>query len=572
MVFYRKYRPQKIDDLDSASVRETLHAVLQRNIPHAFLFTGPKGLGKTSTARIVAKVVNCERIGDRVQGTDEKKKKLNPQPYTLNPDIEPCNKCDQCVSITNGTNVDILEIDAASNRGIDEIRELKEKIRLAPVAAKRKVYIIDEVHMLTTEAFNALLKTLEEPPEHAMFILCTTEAHKVPETIVSRCFQIMFRPATEEELVRSFKRIVEGEKLEINDEALKYIANLAERGFRDGVKILEELVSLSGNEKITIELIEAKYHISTAQLYINRIENVFVTRDTKEGLEIIKKMVEQGFQLKDFVAKLMESLHGLLMYELGIGVEEEKNVGLSINEIKTLMELFSNAYTEMKTAVIPQLPLELAVIEWCEDLQHSTQAQNYAKQNSAGAGLQPDPERSEASYKLAPATNQTVIPAKVLDARMGAGIQNQNGSLVKPGMTNEEDGVSVSSLRKQVGTIKKLKALYGEKKKEPDVEIEIETTSVELLQTNGNGPVTKEWMELFWKNLISEMKKYNHTVAGVLRGCTIKSYADHTLVIQTAYKFHKERLDDMKNREALLKISKLLTGKDVAITVELKGK
>src|SRR3984957_8449045 len=233
MVFYRKYRPQKIDYLDSAAVRDTLHAVLQNDVSHAFLFTGPKGLGKTSTARIVAKVVNCER---RKKG-----------------EVEPCNECDQCVSITNGTNVDVLEIDAASNRGIDEIRELKEKIRLAPVAAKRKVYIIDEVHMLTTEAFNALLKTLEEPPSHAMFILCTTEAHKVPETIVSRCFQIMFKPATEEELVRSFKRIVEGEKLKIDDEVLKYIAGLADRGFRDGVKMLEEVYLLSQNKPITKE-------------------------------------------------------------------------------------------------------------------------------------------------------------------------------------------------------------------------------------------------------------------------------------------------------------------------------
>src|ERR1700722_9521228 len=236
MVFYRKYRPQKIDDLDSAAVRDTLHAVLQNDVSHAFLFTGPKGLGKTSTARIVAKVVNCE--------TPKNKREK---------EIEPCNKCDQCVSITSGNNVDILEIDAASNRGIDEIRELKEKIRLAPVAAKRKVYIIDEVHMLTTEAFNALLKTLEEPPEHAMFILCTTEAHKVPETIISRCFQIMFKPATEEELVRSFKRIVEGEKLKIDDEVLKYIAGLADRGFRDGVKMLEEVYLLSQNKPITKE-------------------------------------------------------------------------------------------------------------------------------------------------------------------------------------------------------------------------------------------------------------------------------------------------------------------------------
>src|SRR6266480_4765989 len=208
MVFYRKYRPQCIDDLDSSTVRETLHAVLQKNIPHAFLFTGPKGLGKTSTARIIAKVVNCEK----------RKKGL----------IEPCNECDQCVAITSGTNVDILEIDAASNRGIDEIRELKEKIRLAPVSAQKKVYIIDEVHMLTTEAFNALLKTLEEPPEHAMFILCTTEQAKVPETIVSRCFHIAFKKATDEELVRSFKRIVSGEKLKADDEALMAIARMAD--------------------------------------------------------------------------------------------------------------------------------------------------------------------------------------------------------------------------------------------------------------------------------------------------------------------------------------------------------
>src|SRR5215469_4743338 len=195
MVFYRKYRPQHISDLDSASVRQTLYAVLQKNIPHAFLFTGPKGLGKTSTARIVAKVVNCEK---RKKG-----------------ETEPCNICSQCVSIASGTNVDVLEIDAASNRGIDEIRELKEKIRLAPVLAIQKVYIIDEVHMLTTEAFNALLKTLEEPPEHAMFILCTTEAHKVPETIVSRCFQIMFKPATDQEIARSLERVAKGENLKI---------------------------------------------------------------------------------------------------------------------------------------------------------------------------------------------------------------------------------------------------------------------------------------------------------------------------------------------------------------------
>ena len=160
MVLYRKYRPQKIAEIDNPEVREKLEKILSSGKPpHAFLFSGPKGTGKTSSARIIAKSLNCEKNNGKG---------------------EPCNRCSTCLSITNGTNLDILEIDAASNRGIDEIRDLRDKIRLAPAGARKKIYIIDEVHMLTTEAFNALLKTLEEPPEHALFVLCTTNAEKLP--------------------------------------------------------------------------------------------------------------------------------------------------------------------------------------------------------------------------------------------------------------------------------------------------------------------------------------------------------------------------------------------------------
>jgi DNA polymerase III subunit gamma/tau len=517
MVFYRKYRPQKIDELDSSSVRETLFPVLQKNIPHAFLFTGPKGLGKTSTARIVAKVVNCE--------TAKTKREKG---------LEPCNICDQCVSITNGNNVDILEIDAASNRGIDEIRELKEKIRLAPVAAKRKVYIIDEVHMLTTEAFNALLKTLEEPPEHAMFILCTTESHKVPETIVSRCFQIMFKPATQQEIVRSLERIAKEEKLTIVKDVFPLIAERAEGGFRDAVKMLEEMAlmveSSKSKKEINEESLEQLYKVVSISTSVNKFFWHLNSKDVKGSLQLIDSLVKDGINIKDFINHVMNRLHVFLYRKV---VDENysnpSDPEFSINEIKSLAELFSKAALEMKTAVLPQLPLELAVIEWCEDK---------SKVQTLPAG------RQSANLKVSEEVSYTA---------------------------NDEAEVSVTSLRKQVGTIKKLKALYGEKKveyKEP--EVTITTTSVELMQTNGNGPVTKEWMDLFWKNLIGEMRKYNHTIAGVLRGCTIKSYGDQTLIIQTAYKFHKERLDDMKNHEALLRISKLLTGKDVAITVELK--
>lgn len=516
MVFYRKYRPQKIDDLDSSSIHEMLYSVLQKNIPHAFLFTGPKGLGKTSTARIVAKVVNCT--------TPKTKREKG---------LEPCDTCDQCLSIKNGTNIDILEIDAASNRGIDEIRELKEKIRLAPVAARLKVYIIDEVHMLTTEAFNALLKTVEEPPEHAMFILCTTEVQKVPETIVSRCFQILFKPATVEELVRSFKRIIKGEKIKLEkgseEEILRYIANISDRGFRDGAKILEEITLMARDKEITLPLIESSYKTTKTINYVLGLLTALEKdkKDTKKALEIIENIIIEGIDIKYFINIVIEKLHEELLIKMEI-IKEPSASGLSfsVDELKQLTELFTGVYGEMKNAVLLQLPLELAVIEWGE------QSQNQPVQQT-----QPLTDFNQ---------------------------QNWNSGTS-----------SVNDLRKQVGTMKKLKALYGtdgQNKIEADTTVQVVSTSVELMQTNGDGPVTKEWIDLFWRNFINEMKKYNHTIAGVLRGCNVKSYTDQNLVIQTAYKFHKERLDDMKNRDALMKIGKLLTGKDVTIKVELKNK
>jgi DNA polymerase-3 subunit gamma/tau len=190
MNLYLKYRPKTIDELDLVGVRKILTDIVKANkVAHAYLLTGPRGSGKTSTARVLARMVNCEKNGEKLG--------------------EPCNKCSACQSILNSSAVDVIEIDAASNRGIDDIRELKEKIRLSPAILPKKVYIIDEVHMLTSEAFNALLKTLEEPPSHSLFILCTTEAHKVPETIVSRCAAIQFTKATSSEMLRSFKRVIE---------------------------------------------------------------------------------------------------------------------------------------------------------------------------------------------------------------------------------------------------------------------------------------------------------------------------------------------------------------------------
>ncbi len=340
MVFYLKYRPKTISELDSSSLREKLESVLvgklPDKIPHAFLFTGPKGLGKTSTARILAKAINC---------TNRKSS-----------EFEPCNKCNSCKSIDSSSNLDILEIDGASNRGIDEIRDLREKIRLSPVIAKKKVYIIDEVHMLTSEAFNALLKTLEEPPSHAVFILCTTEPQKIPETITSRCFHLRFSRATDEELVHSFKRIVKGEGIKADNEALLMIAQMSDGSFRDGVKILEEVSTES--KDINVEIIEEKYNFASVNKNITDLILALNGKDTKKGIKIVSDLAKEGTDFKLFTERLIDVLHKSLITQI------ESNSKDTI-QTKTLITMLVKAHVSIKYAVLPQLPLELTIVEWC---------------------------------------------------------------------------------------------------------------------------------------------------------------------------------------------------------------
>jgi DNA polymerase-3 subunit gamma/tau len=344
MVYYRKYRPQTISELDLSSVREKLAAILSsKSLPHAFLFTGSKGLGKTSSARILAKAINC----------------LNPV------GIEPCNKCEACTSITNGSNIDVLEIDAASNGGVEEMRTLRERVKFASSTLKYKVYIIDEVHMLSTGAFNALLKTLEEPPSHVIFVLATTELHKLPETVVSRTFQIRFEKPTEDELVNSLQRIVKGEKLKVKKGVLSQVYRMADGSFRDGAKLLEELALVSNGAEITQELLATTFNSGGIDDEVYELLKAYAGRDSKKALEVIDVLYTSGVDFKAVIARLVDHLRGLLMLRNGIKSEEKEVSGLSIGDIKDLLTLANEAYGELRVSIIPQLPLELMTVKFC---------------------------------------------------------------------------------------------------------------------------------------------------------------------------------------------------------------
>lgn len=340
MTLYLKYRPQTLDELDSNSVRESLKKiVVSGNVPHAFLFSGPKGTGKTSTARILAKIINCENVKNGV----------------------PCGKCEQCLSISKGTNLDVIELDAASHRGIDDVRALREAVKLSPTKAIKKIYIIDEAHMLTTEASNALLKTLEEPPSHVVFILATTNPEKLIDTIHSRVVKINFTKATKSEIVRSLERVVKGEKLKVNEDVLEVIAKASDGAFRDAVKILETLIS----ENIKLEKdIVSEFLFKNKGFEVEIFISLLAKKEAKSLLDSIQDFISKGVSVENVIFEITQRLREGLLSNFGIG--EDKLAGFTKDELIYLIELFSEASKEITDSLIEELPLEIAVIKWCE--------------------------------------------------------------------------------------------------------------------------------------------------------------------------------------------------------------
>ncbi len=348
-MFYLKYRPHTIAEIDNETPRDVIFSLLKaKQLPHAFLFIGNKGTGKTSTARIFAKSINCLNNAYTGKGTS----------------IEPCNTCAHCKAIDRSTFPDVNEMDAASNRGINEIKELIRESSLLPLSGKYRVYIIDEAHMITGDGFNALLKTLEEPPETVIFILATTNLEKVPKTIVSRCVLVQFGSAKKTEIVHMLKRIALAEKITVDEKVFELIADHSDLSFRDAAKLFEELVLSKKTDLASASLIIG---IHSKDLLYKAIK----TRNVPSSLEWVNKYSKTSGSFKTLLEELLMDLQNHLLF-LNKIPGTNTLLSFSLKETVLLMKLINEAYGQLRNSPIQSIPLEVALIEYYDTMKAVT--------------------------------------------------------------------------------------------------------------------------------------------------------------------------------------------------------
>ncbi len=400
---YRKWRPRLWDQVvGQEHIVQTLqNAIRGGRVGHAYLFAGPRGTGKTTSARLLAKAVNClaEDLQER-----------------------PCDHCAHCLAVNEGRFLDLIEIDAASNTSVDDVRDLRDKINFSPSLGRFKVYIIDEVHMLSTAAFNALLKTLEEPPPHAIFILATTEVHKIPATVLSRCQRHEFRRIPLHLIVSHLKDLAGQEKIQVSDDALTLIARQATGAMRDAISLLDQLASSGG--PITLEMAQTVLGTATNQLVVELVDSV-IQRDPASGLEQIHSALDSGSDPRQFTRQVVDYLRNLLLVRLGnadqVDATTEQRTVLAKQaqefEKEHLLEtlrLFNAAASEMRSGWQPGLPLELALahaIGWSPAAQVAPIVQVVTPQPASSVPHRPQPAPEAQPVKTpAKTAAPTVIP------------------------------------------------------------------------------------------------------------------------------------------------------------------
>ena len=501
-VFYRKWRPQTLAELvGQPHVTQTLlNALKSGSISHAYLFCGPRGTGKTSTGRILAKAINCLNNGKG----------------------EPCNQCEMCTAITEDRAMDVIEIDAASNRGIDDIRELREKVNYAPSQARRKVYIIDEFHMLSREASNALLKTLEEPPPHVIFVLATTESHKVLPTILSRCQHFDFHRLSRTDVVAKLTEICQAEKIKIEPQSLHQIARSTTGSLRDAENLLEQLTTYYGKE-ISYSQVQSMVGI-TGDWRAKEIVKHLINNDLKSGIATLNSVNNDGLDLRQFNRELVEYLRGLLLVKTGaseavdltsedLGELKELAAGASLTQVLNAIRLFGQI--ELGNDNPSTLPLELALVECF--LSHG-------KQDAVPEKTEPKP----APKSAAPAAIQpSAKPAASTPSASGAKAETNT----KPAQSEKENHQSAPAAPLV--------------KDSPTPASPVLSSDIERLRSN-------------WKQILDgvapNLKRTN--AIALLRSAGVKplSIEGGTVILSLKYSIYKDKMEKPENQQIAEKI------------------
>ncbi len=574
---YRKWRSQTFSDLvgQEPVVRTLKNALDSGNLSHAYLFTGPRGTGKTSTARLLAKTLNCT---NRQNG-------------------EPCNVCEQCVEITAGNSFNVIEIDAASNRGIDSIRELREKVMVRPSEGKYKIYILDEAHMLTTEAFNALLKTLEEPPEHAIFVMATTDVHKMLPTVLSRCQRFDFKRITTRQIVEHLNFVAGEEQVKLERGASELIARAAAGGMRDALSLLDQAIAYSGNE-ISLPKVQTMLGVAdprAIQKFVTHIGQL----ESAAGLHLIHELTEAGADLRQINTQVAEYIRAMMLHKAGANIADildntedeireitQTSQLFNLEELTDCARIFAQNDLMQKNQGTPQLGLELALLT-CIEHHRTAQASQNGVQNVAASiapvriQQQPAPHHQEQPRPAPSQPSQSVVHKQEEEKVQPEPVVAQpSASVASTSSAGDDalpdwDDVSFTDDDEEEEPVTPVASTPAFVQPQQEPHVVVSQPSAEHMVThetvNMQPSLTVAEVKEKWENIKRRIKtrKDGSKIQAVLNGYTILAVENTSslpvLVLQASGKFHYEALQKDEHRKSIEWAMKIELGQECQV-------